>query len=432
MATAGFSVGLGNVWRFPFVVGENGGGAFILVYLFFALAFGIPVLTAEVTLGRRAGLTPIAGWAKLTGKAWSPWNLIGWFGIAAGLVIMSFYVMVVAWIVGYFVMAVTGSLPITADASRSTFEAFIGDPVRVIVTTAAVIAMVGAIVGRGLNAGFERLARWGMPTLLGLLLVLAVRSITLPGAGRGLAWYLAPNFAALDGDAVLAALGQAFFSIGVGASVAFGLAAYLDRDSSDAPGNSALVVACDTGVAIVAGLAIFPALFAFGLEPGEGPGLLFVTIPQLFHAMPGGYVFGPLFFLMMVVAGLTTAIAQVDVLAMTLTDSLGVRKRRAAWLVAGVIFALNVPLILSQGPWRDVRVGGADLFSIADAAAADFMIPIGGFLMTVYVAWVWGFDRLRDEANVGASWFRVNALWRPWIRYLIPAALALVLVAGIL
>ncbi len=431
LATAGFSVGLGNIWRFPYLVGESGGGAFLVVYLTFAILIGVPLMTAEISLGRKSGLTPIAGMERLTGSKRSPWNLIGWLGIVAAVLITSYYVMLIAWLLAYLGMTVAGAdMGSTPEETRRFYEEFIAAPGPVIACAAAVIVFMALVVRRGVARGIERMAKLLMPLLVVLLVGLAVRGLSYPGAGAGLVWYLKPELSELTGSSVLAALGQAFYSIGIGMAVAFGLGSYLP-EKSDVPGNAAIVVAADTGIALVAGLIVFPALFAFGMHPDQGPGLLFITMTALFAQMPGGAVFGAAFFFLLLVAGLTSQLAMFEVLVASAVDSFGIERRRAVVLGAVVAFLLCVPVILSQGPWSDVRILGMDLFDVANRVSGDYLLAIGGLLISLYVVWVWKWPAFRDETNAGSGRVKVGASWGPFVRFLIPIAVALVLLGGL-
>ncbi|MYG81451.1 MAG: sodium-dependent transporter [Gemmatimonadetes bacterium] len=431
LTTAGFSVGLGNIWRFPYLTGENGGGAFLVVYVAIAVAIGIPLLTAELGMGRASRLTPIAGMARLTGSARSPWNLIGWIGTAAAVLITSYYVMLIAWLAAYFVMFVgTGGPGGSPSETRAAFEAFTGTPGPVIGYAALIVVLMALVVSRGVAKGIERYAKVLMPLLVLLLGALAVRAITLPGAGAGVVWYLTPDLSALTGSSVLAALGQAFFSIGIGMATAFGLGSYLDAEGSDVPGNAAMVVAFDTGVAVIAGFVLFPALFAFGMDPDQGAGLLFVTMTALFEQMPGGVMFGAAFFFLLLVAGFTSQVAVFEILVASAGDSLRMRRSRAVVLCAVGSFVICVPVILSQGPWSHVELLGMDLFDFVNRVSGDYMIAVAGLLISLFVVSRWGWSRFRDQVNRGAGRFQVSALWRPLVRFIIPVAVAIVLMGG--
>ena len=431
MATAGFAVGLGNIWRFPYVAGQNGGAAFLIVYLVFAIVIGIPLMTAEMSLGRKSQLSPIAGMRKLTGSATSPWNLIGWLGVLTALLIQAYYVMLIAWIVGYFVMISTGQLAGASPQQLQTaYDSFVSSPLPVLGYELALVTFMGVALTRGLTKGVELIAKFAMPLLVALLLLLMVRSITFPGAAEGLAWYLKPDFSKITGSTVLAALGQSFLSIGIGMAGTFAFGSYLDARRSDVPGNAVIVVAFDTSVAFIAGLVIFPALFAFGIAPDSGPGLLFVTMPNLFEQMPAGQLFGMMFFFLIILAGITSAIALFEALSATVADSLELDRTRSVIITLASVFALSVPIVLSQGPWSHIQIGGRDLFALTDHITGNYMLAMGGLLIALYVAVKWGWSSFRDETNVGSGRIKVNPMWMPFVRFVIPTAVALVLLAG--
>ena len=431
MATAGFAVGLGNIWRFPYMAGQNGGGAFLIVYLAFTILIGIPLLTAEISMGRKTQLSPIAGMRELTGSATHPWNLIGWMGVATAVVIHALYIMIVAWIVGYFGMMIGGRLGEGSPADfQAVYDGFISNTPLVLGLIGAILVALGAILTRGLTNGLERVAKFAMPLLFAMLLVLVVRSLTLPGGREGLIWYLEPDFSRLTAEGVLAALGQAFFSIGIGMAAAFGLGSYLDPENSDIPGSAVIVVGFDTGVAVIAGLMIFPALFAFGIEPDSGPGLLFVTMPLVFSQMPGGQLFGIIFFGLVMLAATTSVLAVFEVLAATLRDSLGMSRNQSVVAVLAGTFLLSVPIVLSQGPWADIRIAGRSIFGFVDHLTGSYMLGLSGFLIALYLAIGWGWEAFRRETNQGAGYITVNPTWMPFVRVLIPLAVGLVLLSG--
>lgn len=432
MATAGFAIGLGNIWRFPYMAGMNGGGAFLLVYLLCCAFIGIPLLTAEISLGRKAQRMPIAGMRTLTGAKGSPWNLIGWFGVLAALLIMSYYLMLLGWILAYFFNALAGQFAGHSPAEmEALYIAFIRDAPQVFLYTLGAGLILGLFVSRGLQRGVERVAKFLMPLLFALMIGLAVYGLSLPGAGRGLLWYLYPNFSALGAGAVLDALGQAFYSIGIGMAGAFCFGSYLPSEDSDVPGNAVLIVVFDTLAAVLAGLVIFPGLFAFGLDPDAGPGLLFVSMTSLFGQMPGGQIFGSVFFLLMVLAGLTSGMALLEVLSATLAEHMRWSRRRAVWVVTTTLLLLAVPIILSQGPWQDIRVFGRDLFVLVDTVSGNILLTAGALLLALYTATAWGFEPFRTDANKGSGPIKVSQVWKPLVQYLIPAAVALILLSGL-
>ncbi len=431
MAAIGFSVGLGNIWRFPYLTGANGGGAFLLVYLLLAVAIGIPLFTAEIALGRRVQKTPLAGMRDLAGPR-SPWRAIGWLGVGAAFLIQSYYQLIMGWIVAHLAHAVgPGFTETDSTVLQSRFDAFLASPAEVLGYTAVAVAILGWIVSRGLQAGVERAARVLIPVLFFSLVALAAVSLSFEGAGAGLAWYLKPDFAAITPQTWLAALGQVFYSIGVGMAAGFVYGSYLDPGRSDVPGGAAKIVAFDTLAAVLAGLVIFPALFAFGLDPDSGPGLLFVTMSALFARLPAGDLIGGGFFFLVFVAGLTSGLALLEALTATVMDSLGWARRRALLATIAALLVSGTAIALGFGPWVGVRLFGRGLFDLADFVSGNLFLTLGGLLISLYVALAWGFDRFREETNRGAGRFRVTRAWRPVMRFLAPAAVTLVVLAGL-
>ncbi len=432
MATAGFAVGLGNIWRFPYMTGMNGGGAFLLVYILIVAVIGLPLMIIEVGLGRRAQLSPIAGMAKLCRSRTNPWNLIAWMGVTAAVAINAYYMMLIGWIVGYFVMTLTGGLNgLPADQLQPTFAAFTTNPGPLLAYTLLSITVMTLIVRQGLGTGLERLARIAMPLLFILLVALAVRSLTLPGAVEGVKWFLTPDFSQINAATVLAALGQAFFSLGVGMAAGFAFGGYMHPRDSDVPGNVAIVVACDTAVAVLAGFVIFPALFAFNIAPDSGPGLLFVTMPQLFEQMPGGVFFGGAFFFLLLLAGITSAAAIFEVIAASLIDGYGISRTKAAVATGGLWAVLSTLVILGEGPWSALQLFGLTIFGLLDVASTNFLLPAGGLALALYTVFVWKFDGFRDDVNVGAGRLRVTGWLRPAVLIVIPIGVVLVLLTSL-
>ena len=430
LATTGFSVGLGNIWRFPYLVGENGGGAFLLIYVLLAVLIGVPLFTAEMSLGRRAQATPLAAMRKLAGR--SPFRLIGWLGVGAAFLIMAYYQLIMGWIAAYFVRAFAGGYATgSVGAAAETFAAFTARPGEVLAYTIPVMLLAGLIITRGLRRGIERAARILMPILFFFLVGLGIVSLQFEGAWDGVRWYLTPDFSAIGPGTWLAALGQAFYSIGVGMIGAFVFGSYLHPRKSDIPGSAASIVAFDTIAAILAGFVMFPALFAFGMEPDQGAGLLFVTMAGLFGRLPAGEVAAAFFFLLVFVAGLTSGLALLEALTASAMDSLGWSRRRSLWTVLAIIVLSGVPLALGGGPWAAVRIGGRGLFELADYVSGNIFLTVGGLAISLYVATVWGFERFRAETNQGAGRFRITGTWGPVMRFIVPVAVGLVVLAGL-
>lgn len=431
-ATVGFSVGLGNIWRFPYLLGENGGAAFLVVYLILALFIGIPLFTAEICFGRSTQATPIQGMQKLTGTDGSLWNLIGWFGVGAAFLILSYYQVIMSWVLSYLGRFLTGGFSETApSASSNVFSGVVANPVEVLVMTGVVSVVLGVIVSRGLEKGVERTAKLLVPFLFILLAALTAYSVLMPGAARGVEWLLSPDFSELTPSVVLAALGQVFFSVGVGMAAAFTYGSYLHPEKSDVPGNAAIIVAADTLAALLAGFVMFPALFAVGIEPDVGPGLVFVSMLSVFTSIPWGQFIGGAFFFLVTLAGITSGMALVEALTATVMESYGFRRKQSVWGILICAYVVGVPSALAFGPWSSIEIFGRDLFGLVDFVSGSILLTVGGLLIALYTAYKWGFELFREEANRGAGRLRVTGHWRPVVVIVVPVAVALVLMSGL-
>jgi NSS family neurotransmitter:Na+ symporter len=431
MATAGFAVGMGNIWRFPYIAGEGGGGAFILIYLIFTILIGVPLLTAEISLGRKAQLTPIAGMKKLAGKS-KFWQSIGWVEIIAAILIMAYYLMIMGWVGIYFVDFLTGTFgELSPTEINTNFDTLVASPVKVVGYAFGVAAIMAFILSRGLQDGVERVSKVFMPILLIFFVVLAIGANTFEGSYEGLKWYLSPDFSKVTGKVVLTALGQVFFSIGVGLAGGFVFGSYLDPNKSDVPGSVVLVVIFDTAIAILAGLIIFPALFAFGFEPNSGPRLLFVTMASLFSVVPFGSYVGSFFFFLVFIAGLTSILGLVEAVASSLIDSFKFSRVKSVLLAVGITFALSVPSILSFGPWADVTLFGMDFFELTDFISGSLLLPLGGLLISLFIAYKWGFASFKEETNTGSNGIKVTNAWKVLLKVLIPIVIIIILIYGI-
>ncbi|MEQ8713436.1 MAG: sodium-dependent transporter [Cyclobacteriaceae bacterium] len=432
MATAGFAIGMGNIWRFPYITGQSGGGAFILVYLIFTVLIGIPLLTAEISLGRKAQLTPIAGMKKLAGDSkW--WVSIGWVEVIAAILIMAYYLMIMGWVGVYVVEYLTGKFSsMTPEQISTNFDGLVAQPGVVVAYSFGVAVLIGIVLTQGLQGGVERISKIFMPMLLGFFVILAIGSNMFEGSFEGLKWYLSPDFSKINGDVILAALGQVFFSIGVGLAGGFVFGSYLDPKKSDVPGSVALVVAFDTAIAIVSGLVIFPALFAFGMEPDSGPGLLFVTMASLFSKVPYGDAVGAFFFILVFVAGLTSILGLVEAVASSFMDSFKVGRRTGVIYAVTLTFVLSIPSILSFGPWSEYTFMGKDFFNFTDYLSGSIMLPLGGLLISLFVAYKWGFEQFKADTNEGAAGIKVSNAWKLFLKVLIPVVIAIILINGLM
>ena len=424
MATAGSAVGLGNVWKFPYEAGQNGGGAFLLLYLFFIALFGLSLVIAELLLGRTTQRNPVGAFRALGGGAWP---LVGGVGVLAGFVILSFYIVVAGWTLAYLGFMISGDLGADPAVLGERFGAFVGSPLAPIGWAALFMLLSVAVVIGGVKGGIEKASRILMPALFVLLLLLVLRSISLPGAEAGLAYYLQPDWSRVTMETVSSAIGQAFFSLslGMGALITYG--SYLQRDANIA-GSATIIVGLDTLVALLAGLMILPAVFAFGFDPSAGPGLTFITLPAVFAQMPAGQWFGIAFFALLAVAALTSAISLLETVVCYFTDETRLGRKGATAVVAAIAFAMGVPVSLSLGVWSGITVPGTSLgiFDFLDFTASNLMLPLGGLLTAVFVGWRW--SQPAAEALRGAGMpAALLPVWIAVLRYIAPLGIAVIL-----
>lgn len=428
LAAAGSAVGLGNIWKFPFMTGQNGGGAFLVLYVAFVLTIGLSVMLAEFAIGRAGQRNPVGAFRALKGGAWPA---VGGLGVIAGFVILSFYSVVGGWTLAYAIKSVSGALASNdPKILGAAFGAFIADPLDVIGFHAAFMVLTLVIVAGGVRHGIERAARILMPILALLVIVLAVRAVTLDGAAKGIAFFLTPDFSRVTWDTVNAALGQAFFSLSLGMGTMITYASYLDRQVN-LPKTAAQVTLLDTGFAVIAGLMVLPAVFAFGFDPAAGPGLTFITLPAVFAQMPAGALFAFLFFALLAIAALTSAVSIIEPVVSYLIDERKMSRRAATWGAGAVTWALGVPSALSLGPWKDVTVGGKGILDAVDYLASNIMLPLGGILITLFVGWSVAARAVDEAQSGGAHPFALAKVWIFICRFVAPAAVAWVMIQGL-
>lgn len=441
LAAAGSAVGLGNIWKFPYITGEYGGGAFVLVYLACIALIGLPVMMAEILLGRRMRLSPINAMAKAASEASAPggWALVGWMGVLTGFLILSFYSVVAGWAIAYTVQAASGDFAgLTGESSGAAFGALVGSPEQVLLWHTVFMLMTGVVVAKGVRGGLERLVSWLMPMLFAMLVFLVGYAVAEGDFARGVRYLFNVNFDAVfwqtnaEGvrtftvEPLLAAMGHAFFtlSLGMGAIMVYG--SYMPKQASI--GSSVLMIGvADTLVALLAGLAIFPLVFANGLEPSAGPGLVFVSLPIAFGNMTGGVVFGTLFFLLLVFAAWTSAISLIEPAVAWLVENQNFSRHKATAWVAGIAWLLGISSGLSFNilPADTFSIAGMSIFDFKDYLTSNILLPLGGMLIALFVGWV--VSRQFSESELSLRNPAVFSAWWFAIRYIAPTGVALVM-----
>lgn len=427
LAVSGSAVGLGNIWRFPYVAGVNGGGAFVLVYLICVLGIGLPIMMAEILIGRRGRRNPAAT-MQLLGEEEAGnggWRWIGLLGIAAGIIILSYYSVIAGWAVGYIFESASGVFSeASVDEVEGIFGSLIGSPLRAGAWHTLFMAISVFVVARGVERGLEQAVRVLMPALIGLLLLLLGYSMMQGAFEQGVDFLFAPRFEELTAGSVLEAMGQAFFtlSVGMGAIMAYG--AYLPEEASVTRTSIAVVLA-DTGVALLAALVIFPIVFANGMDPASGPGLVFQSLPLAFGQMPGGVIVATIFFLLLTFAAWTSAISLMEPAVAWCMETLKLSRIGAASSVGGIIWLLGWLTVLSFGPMSDVQFLRGTVFDNFDYLTNNIMLPLGGLAIVGFAGWVMAVNSTADEIDpeVGAGY----RLWRFSARFVAPAAVVLVL-----
>jgi len=435
LAAAGSAIGLGNIWKFPYIAGENGGAAFIFIYLICILLIGLPVLIAEILLGRTTQRNPVGAFRKLSGKPF--WTLVGSMGVLAGFVILSFYTVVAGWSLGYMFEAARGIFSeFTAPEMASQhFESLTGNVTWILGFHGIFSLLCMAFVYLGVKSGIERGSKIMMPILFILLIGLVLRGITLPGAEKGWLFLTDPDWSKITANSVLVALGHAFFtiSLGMGAMMTYG--SYLGK-KENILSSAILIVLLDTLIAILAGIAIFTAVFAMGQNPAEGPGLIFHTLPVVFAKMPGGILWAFLFFTLLTLAALTSAISLLEVVIAFFVDELKWSRKNAVLVFGSVTFLVGVPSALSFNLMSDVTLFNKTFFDMVDYLASNILLPVGGFFISVFVGWIWGFDKALVDLKQGLGTWVINrpwilSAWKIFLKYLAPVMIFIVFLNAI-
>jgi neurotransmitter:Na+ symporter, NSS family len=438
LAATGSAVGLGNIWKFPYIAGENGGGAFVLVYLVCIAVIGIPIMMAEVMLGRRGRQSPINTMRTLAREehASRHWKWLGWAGMLGGFLILSYYSVIAGWALAYVFRAGSGLFTgLTPDGVQSIFGNLVGEPERLLAWHTIFMVMTMFVVARGVSHGLEKAVRMLMPALFVLLLILVGYAWNSGGFQDGVEFLFRPDFNRITGNGILIAMGHAFFtlSLGMGAIMVYG--SYLPDNASIAKTSIAVSV-MDTMVAILAGLAIFPIVFANGLEPGAGPGLIFQTLPIAFGHMDGGAFFGMLFFILLVFAAWTSAISLIEPAVAWLVENRGMTRVYASMTAGLVTWAVGLLTVLSFNYWSEVKLlsgvgvfSDSTIFDLLDYLTANIMLPLGGLLIAIFAGWKMSRESSVDELDMGDLFF--YPLWRFLVRYITPIAVIIVFLHAI-
>ena len=418
LATAGAAVGLGNLWKFPYLMGKNGGFQFLVAYLVFVVILGLPVMITEMSIGRLTQQNPVSAFRTVGKRV----TFIGVMSVLSAFIILSYYSVIGGWLLKYIASYATSFAP-PAD-----FAAYVANPVQPVVWHLVFMAATCFICYKG-TKGIEKASSIMMPTLFVLLLVLIARSLTLPGAGAGLRFMFLASGSSFSLDSIVAAMGQVFYSLSLCMGITVTYGSYLKRQA-DIPKSCATVAGLDTMAAIFAGLAIFPAVFALGQEPAQGPSLIFGTLPEVFAQLPGGVVFALLFFVLMFFAALTSAIALLECVVSFAIDDLHWSRRRAVFVLGVLVFLLGIPSSLSFGLLSDFTIFNYSFFDFMGVITDNFLLPLGGIAMCIYVGWFWGPGKLIAHMEGGGVVFTLKKAWLWCIRLLTPVLLIIITIIG--
>lgn len=438
LVSAGCAIGIGNVWRFPFVVGENGGGIFVLFYLIFLVAMGLPVLTMELAVGRASRKSAVQGYMALE-KPGSKWHIHGWVAIFGCYVLMMYYTTVSGWMVTYFYKFVSGEFKpgMNVEDTGAVFSNLLADPLQMAFWMILTVILGFIVCSRGLQNGLEKISKVMMSALLILIVVLAVHSLTLSGAGEGIRFYLIPNLDTVRevgiGNVISAAMNQSFFtlSLGVAAMEIFG--SYMDKEHALA-GEGAKICILDTFVAVMSGLIIFPACFSYDVEVTAGPKLIFVTLPNVFVNMAGGRIWGSLFFLFMTFASFSTVIAVFENIMSFCMDTFGWSRKKASLINCIAVLITSMPCVLGYNVWSNLHlIGGRDVLDSEDFIVSNLLLPIGSlvYLLFCVTKWGWGFDNYIEEANTGSG-LKLGRWLKRYFQFILPILILIILIQGLL
>ena len=437
LVSAGCAIGIGNVWKFPYVAGQNGGAVFVLFYLLFLVLMGIPVLTMELAVGRGSGKAVVEGYRTLEKKG-SKWHLHGWVCVIGNYILMMYYTTVAGWMLDYFWKFLTGTFHGKHnDQVASVFENMMANPKELTIFMAIVVIVGFLVISFGVQNGLERVNKFMMLGLLALILVLAVNSLTLKNAGEGIRFYLLPNLENVKNvglaNVITAAMNQSFFTLSIGIASMEIFGSYMSKDYT-LTGEAIRICSLDTFVALISGLIIFPACFAFGIEPDQGPSLIFITLPSVFINMPGGRIWGSLFFLFMTFASFSTVTAVFENLVGSMMDNLKWGRKKSVLINAVVILLGSMPCLLGCNVWSGVKlIRGQDILGSEDFIVSNLLLPIGSlvFLLFCVTQAGWGAENYLAEVNTGEG-TKMSAKLLPYLRFVLPLLILVILVSGLL
>jgi NSS family neurotransmitter:Na+ symporter len=427
LAATGSAVGLGNIWKFPYITGENGGGAFVLIYILCVLFIGIPIMLAEVYLGKRGRLNPIASIKYISEKEnrSKNWRIIGLIGILAGILILSYYSVIAGWTMAYATRAAFGVINnIDAVGARSMFNDFVSDPERLLAWHTIFSIMTAIVVSKGVKSGLESAVIRLMPALLVLLLALVIFSAIEGDFLSGVKFMLYPDFSQVTWKTILIAMGQAFFSLSLGMGALMVYGSYLSSDIS-IPQTCVIVASLDTLVALLAGLAIFPIVISSGLEMTQGPGLIFQTLTVAFGAMPGGQLFGTLFFILLIFAAWTSSISLIEPMIIWMIEKYNLTRIQAATISSGLAWLLGIGTIISFNIGSDIKIFNMNIFETLDYLTSNILLPLGGIMITIYVSWLISKESIDKELNIKSNILRF--IWYFSARFIAPIAVIMVM-----
>ena len=432
MTSIGYAVGLGAIWKFPYMIGMNGGGIFLLLCIVLAVLVAIPLAWGELTLGRYTQCSALVGMRKLEGGN-NFWQAIGWLGFATAFTLTSYYITIVGDVLFYIFKFISGSLEGLSVSEMADYYNHLNQDLSAKITwTIIIVVLLTLVITRGVQKGLEAANKILIPCLFIFLFLLGARGLFLPGGIDGLVWMFQPDFSKLTPSVLYAALNQVFFLAGVGFATMFSFGAYLDSEQSDIPFNGAIIILSNMLVAVLAGIAIFPALFSYDMEITSGSGLTFQTLPYVFHQMPMGGLWGSLFFILLFCAGFSTILGLTEGMVSTLSDAFQIGRKKMTLILAAFLFVFSIPAILAPNVWSHIRPLNMDLFTFMDFLAVGLFCPLGCILIALYVAYRFPFSKLVMESAVGAKYFTIPGWMKGWYMFAIPLITLFVLIVGIL